>query len=272
MSQPTSASFLPLTRRNLADSWRGLLGWTAGVAGAIFLYVPLYSSFSGENAGFDEVIKSIPEGLSSTLGFEDLTSGAGYVQATFLGLIGFVLFTIAATLWSSAAIAGDEESGSLELTLAHGVSRVQIMVERSLGVMLRLLWLSIVSALLILALNDSSGIDLEPAHVVAGCAALLGLGVLAASFGLAVGAITGRRAFASAAAAGISLLGYILNSLGNQSADVEWLHNLSPYHWAFGNSPLSEGVDGGSLGLIFGISAVVLALGGVVFNRRDVSA
>ncbi|WP_010203757.1 ABC transporter permease subunit [Salinibacterium sp. PAMC 21357] len=272
MSQTMTRSILPLTRRNLADSWRGLLGWTAGVAGAILLYVPLYSSFSGDNAGFEDIIGSLPDGLASTLGFQDLASGAGYVQATYLGLIGFVLFTIAATLWSSAAIAGDEESGSLELTLAHGVSRVQIMAERSFGVVLRLLWLSVVSALLILALNDSSGIDLEPAHVIGGCVALFGLGVLAASFGLAIGAITGRRSFASAAAAGISLLGYILNSLGNQSADVDWLHNLSPYYWAFGNSPLSEGADWGSLGLIFGISAVVLVLGGFVFNRRDVSA
>ncbi|QAV70191.1 ABC transporter permease [Salinibacterium sp. UTAS2018] len=271
MSTP-QRTILPLTRRNLADSWRGLLGWTAGVAGAIFLYVPLYSSFSGDNAGFDEIIKSLPEGLASTLGFEDLASGAGYVQATYLGLIGFVLFTIAATLWSSAAIAGDEESGSLELTLAHGVSRVQIMVERSLGVILRLVWLAVVSALLILALNDSSGIELEPINVIGGCLTLLALGVLAASVGLAVGAITGRRAYASAAAAAISLLGYVLNSLGNQSADVEWLHALSPYHWAFGDSPLSNGADGGALALLFGISALALAIGGFVFNRRDVSA
>ena len=267
-----TTSFLPLLRRNIADSWRGALGWTAGVAGAILLYVPLYSSFSGDNAGFDDVIKSLSEGLASTLGFEDLTSGAGYVQATFLGLIGFVLFTIAATLWSSAAIAGDEESGSLELTLAHGVSRVQVMVERSLAVVLRLTWLGAVSALLILALNDSSGVGLEPLNVIGGCLALLGLGILAASFGLAVGAITGRRSFASAAAAGISLFGYILNSLGNQSADGEWLHNLSPYHWAFGNAPLRDGADWGSLALIYGIAAVVIVIGGIVFNRRDVSA
>lgn len=265
-------SFLPLLRRNLADSWRGTLGWTIGFVAAIMLYVPLYSSFSDQDVGFQDLIDSLPAGLATTLGFEDLTSGAGYVQATFLGLIGFVLMTIAATLWSSAAIAGDEESGSLELTLAHGVSRLQVMVERSLAVILRLTWLAAVSALLILALNNSSGIDLEPSHIVGGCLAMLGLGLLAASFGLAVGAITGRRSFATAAAAGIALLGYVLNSLGNQSGDVEWLHNISPYDWAFGNSPLREGADWGSLGLIYGISVVVLVIGGIAFNHRDVSA
>jgi ABC-2 type transport system permease protein len=265
-------SVLPLLRRNLADTWRGTLGWTIGFVAAIMLYVPLYSSFSGPDAGFQDVIDSLPAGLSTTLGFEDLSSGGGYVQATFLGLIGFALMTIAATLWSSAAIAGDEESGSLELTLVHGVSRVQIVIERSLAVILRLTWLAAVSALLIIALNESSGIDLEPANIVGGCLALLGLGLLAASCGLAVGAITGRRSYASAAAAAIALFGYVLNSLGNQSPDLEWLHTISPYHWAFGNSPLREGADWGALGLIYGSAAVVLVIGGIVFNRRDVAA
>jgi ABC-2 type transport system permease protein len=267
-----TSNFVPLFRRNLADSWRGTLGWTVGIAAAIMLYVPLYSSFAVEDAGFQDLIDTLPAGLSDTFGFEDLSSGAGYVQATFLGLIGFVLVTIAATLWSSAAIAGDEESGSLELTLAHGVSRLQVMTERSLAVILRLAWLAAFSAVLILALNDSSGIDIEPSHILGGCAALLGLGVLTASFGLATGAVTGRRSFSSAAAAGIALLGYVLNSVGNQSSDLEWLHNFSPYHLAFGNAPLSEGADWGALGLLFAISAAVLVIGGFVFNRRDISA
>ncbi|QYH35401.1 ABC transporter permease subunit [Salinibacterium sp. M195] len=267
-----STSILPLTRRSLADSWHGLLGWTLGMAAVVLLYVPLYSSFSGEDAGFEDVIKSLPDGLASTLGFQDLSSGAGYVQATAYGLLGFALIVIAATLWSSAAIAGDEESGSLELTMAHGVSRVQIMSERSLAVILRLVWLAAVVFILMLILNEPSGVALEPADILAGTVALLGLGILSASFGLAIGAITGRRAFASAAAAGIALFGYVLNSVANQSADLDWLHNLSPYHWAFGNTPLSDGADWGSLGLIYGISALVLVIGGVIFNRRDISA
>jgi len=266
-----TSSFLPLTRRSLAGSWRGLLGWTAGFAAAITLYIPLYSSFAGDDAGFQSVIDSIPEALASTLGFENLSSGAGYVQATFLGLIGFALITIAATLWSSAAIAGEEEAGSLELTLAHGVSRVQLMIESSLSVVLRLIWVMAVSGLLILGLNESSGIEIEPVNILGGILALLGLGVLSASFGLAVGAMSGRRSYASAAAAGVSLAGYVLNSLGNQSADVEWLHNLSPYHWAFGNSPLRDGADWGALGLIYGIAALALVVGGFFFNRRDVA-
>jgi ABC-2 type transport system permease protein len=126
--------------------------------------------------------------------------------------------------------------------------------------------------LLLLALNDSSGIDLEPAHILGACLALLGLGTLAASVGLAVGAITGRRAYASAGAAAIALLGYVLNSVGNQSADLEWLHTISPFALAYGNSPLSNGADWSSLGILYGIAVIALVIGTIVFTRRDVSA
>jgi ABC-2 type transport system permease protein len=267
-----TTKFLPLLRRDLADSWRGTLGWSLGFIAAILLYVPVYSSLAAQDIGIQDLIDTLPAGFTTTLGFEDLTSGAGYVQATFFGLIGFALMIIAATLWSSAAIAGDEESGSLELTLAHGVSRVQVMVERSLAVIVRLSWLAAISALLLLALNDSSGIDLEPAHILGACLALLGLGILTASVGLAVGAITGRRAYASAGAAAIALLGYVLNSVGNQSTDLEWLHTISPFALAYGNSPLSNGADWSSLGILYGIAVIALVIGTIVFTRRDVSA
>ncbi|SDN65407.1 ABC-type multidrug transport system, ATPase component [Cryobacterium flavum] len=49
-------------------------------------------------------------------------TGAGYTQATLFGLIGFLLLSIAATSWGAGALGGDEESGRLELTLAHGVT------------------------------------------------------------------------------------------------------------------------------------------------------
>ena len=42
--------FLPLFRRNLADSWRGLAGWTVGLLAALLLYLPLYPSLGGSEA------------------------------------------------------------------------------------------------------------------------------------------------------------------------------------------------------------------------------
>ena len=260
----------PLYRRSLGDSWRSLIGWSLGFLAALLLYVPLYSSIGG-NADMQQLLNSLPPALINTLNYGTIATGAAYVSATFYGLMGFALTTIAAALWGNAAIAGDEEQGSLELTLAHDITRAQVVLERAASILTRLFWLSLLSVVVILALNDSAGLKIEARNLIAEGAALLGLAFLISTVGLAIGALTGRRALATGAAAGVALGGYALNAVANQSADLDWLHNLSPYAWAFRNSPLTDGVDWGGLGLLYGVSAALLMVAVVALNRRDIT-
>jgi ABC-2 type transport system permease protein len=259
---------LPLLRRALADSWRGLIGWALGLAAVIGMYLPLYPSIGG-NSEFVAIIESLPPELVSALNYDQITSGAGYTQGTVYGLIGFALVTIAAVGWSASAIAGDEERGTLELTLAHGVSRTQVVLERFTAIGIKLALLVLWVSLLVGLLNDPSGLGLGIDGIVAGGLALLGTGLVTAGIGLLAGAVTGRRVAAIGAAAGIAVAGYAASALGNQSADLEWLHVLSPYHWAYGASPLAEGADA-RLWLLYAVTAAAVAGAVVAFRRRDV--
>ena len=85
-----------------------------------------------------------------------------------------------------------------------------------------------------------------------------------------MGALTGRKVYAIAAGAAVAVLGYVFNAVGRQSPDVDWLLNLSPYHWAYGNSPVTNGADWGAAAGLLGISAALIALGAVALQRRDV--
>lgn len=261
---------LPVFRRSLADSWRALIGWTVGVAAALLLYLPLFPSIGG-NGQMQQMLETLPPELVKTLGYEQIGTGAGYAQGTFFGLIGFLLLTIAATAWGSAAIAGAEESGKLELALAHGVGRVQYALESAFAILVRLLWLGGIGALLVIALDGPSELGLEPGHVLAASAALVGLTMLSGAFALAVGALTGRRALATAAGAGVAVLGYVLNAIANQVEDAEWLRSVSPYAWAYRENPLAEGVDWVGLGLLWGVSLVLVVIAMLALRRRDIT-
>jgi ABC-2 type transport system permease protein len=261
--------FLPLLRRNLADTWRGLAGWTAGILAALLLYLPLYGSLAG-NGQMQSMIDSLPPELVQTLGYDQIGTGAGYAQATFFGLIGFVLLTIAAVGWGTGAIANDEENGQLELTLAHGVTRGQLFAERTTAVLLKLVWLALVSLAMVLALNSPAELDIDTGPLLATVAAFLGLTFLSAVAAIVVGGITGRRSWALGAGAAVAVYGYALNALGNQSDDVAWLHDWSPYSWAYAEDPLVNGWDWRIL-LLFGVAAVLLCVGWLVFRRRDIA-
>jgi ABC-2 type transport system permease protein len=260
---------LPLFRRSIADGWRGLAGWTAGILAALLLYLPLYPSFGG-NGQMQEMIDSLPPELVQTLSYDQIGSGPGYAQATFFGLIGFVLVTIAAVGWGTGAIANDEENGQLELTIAHGVSRGQLFAERTAAVLVKLAWLCLVSFTVVLLLNEPAELEIDVANLAATTTAFFGLVALIAIAAIAVGGITGRRTWTLGAGAGIAVVAYAMHAVGNQGDDVRWLQDWSPYSWAYADAPLQNGWND-SIWLNFAVIAALLLVGWLVFRRRDIA-
>jgi ABC-2 type transport system permease protein len=260
---------LPLTRRALLDGWRPLLWWLLGLVAVELLYLPLFPLIAGPD--MSELLDKLPRELVQTIGYDDITSGPGYAQSTFFGLVGFVLLTIAAIGWGTAAIAGDEENGTLELTLAHAVSRTQLVLERSLAIVVKLVALGAVAAAVMLIVNAFVGLDLELVTVLAATATFLALALSTAMVALAAGAITGRRSIALGAGTAVAVLGYVANAVGKLVPDLEWMRGLSPYAWAWAESPLKNGLDGAGFAGLIALSAVALTLALLGFARRDIT-
>ena len=262
---------LPLFRRAFFDTWRSTLGWALGLAAAIFLYLPLYPSIGG-SAQMQEMIDALPAEMTKALNYDQIATGPGYTQATLFGLLGFLLMTIASVSWGAAAVGGDEESGQLELTLAHGVRRVQVVLERALALLLRVILLAALVCALVWLLNGPAQLGIGLDNLLGATVLFAGLALLSGTAALCAGAVTGRRAYGLAAGAAVAVLGYVFNAVGRQSKDVEWLLNLSPYHWAYGNSPVSNGADWPAAAWLWGISAALVALAAAALERRDVGA
>lgn len=264
MTAPT----LPILRRWLADGWRGLIGWSLGIAAVILLYLPLFPSMRSPE--LTSLLRSLPPELVRTLGYESITTGAGYTEATFFGLIGFVLVTIAGTAWGAAFSGGAEESGRLELTLSHGVGRAPYALESAGALLVKLLLLGTVAGALVWAMNGPAELGLDAGNLVAVTAAWVGLGLFSASAAFAAGCLTGRRSWAVGAGAGVAVAGYVLQALANNSGDLDGLRAFSPYAWAFADAPLANGVDGSGLVLLWGGAALLVAAATAALARRDI--
>lgn len=265
---PQPRASAPIFRRGLLDGWRGQIGWSLGIAAVIALYLPLYPSL--QTPELTQLMDSLPPELVRTLGFDEIATGAGYTQATFFGLLGFVVATIASIAWGAAFIAGTEETGRLELTLAHAVGRSQYALESAAALIAKLLALGAVAFLLILAINSPAELGLSASNLLAATVAWAGLSLLSGTAALAVGAFTGRRVWAIGAGAAVAVLGYGFDAAAGNSERLEWLRALSPYHWAYGAKPLAEGFDWAGLALLWGGSAVLIALATYALTRRDV--
>ncbi|WP_349829333.1 ABC transporter permease subunit [Brevibacterium litoralis] len=260
---------LALTTYELRCSWRSLVVWSIVLVAVGSMYLSLYSGMADTFAADSEMMAAMPEELMNAFGgAAAMSTAAGYAQATYLGLLGFALASVAAIGWAGKAIAGQEEAGDLELVLSHGVSRLDHYAQQSLALLIRVGALGAVSWAMIAGISEATDLDMDPAHIPAGVASLMALVLLAGVTALAAGAATGRKLWASGTAAGVLVVSYMLNAIGSQSEDTEDLLPFSPYHWAYGNEPLANGWSPEVLGVV-GLTVGIWLVGLADFTRRD---
>ncbi|OFE15681.1 hypothetical protein BA895_21840 [Humibacillus sp. DSM 29435] len=261
---------MPVLVQSLRVGWKGLLVWALALVAVMAMYLSFYPSLGGAASGMADMIDQLPEGVVKAIGYDQIATGAGYTQSTFFGLLGFVLGTAAAVVWGTRAVAGDEESGMLELTLAHPVSRAQLVAERALAIFTRLSVLGVVLGLALAAMSGPFELELNGTHIVAVTTAWVLLTFSIAMASLMGGAVSGSRTVALGVGAGLGVLAFLLNALGAQSEQNEWMLGLSPFAWAYRNRPLAEGWNFADLGLLVALATALLAVALLVFTRRDV--
>lgn len=254
----------------LWDSRRSILGWTL----AIVLVGAGYAAFwpSVDNPELQKAMEAYPQALMEAINYTDITTAAGYLNATVFGLLAAALLVVYGLAAGTRTIAGDEDAGTLDLILAHPVSRVRLALQRFAGFLVSVvviaffLWLAMLALIVPARLEGISVMHFAAMHVH-----LVLFGSLFGALAFAVGAATGRKNLAIAVGAAIAVLGWIANGVVSQVEGLAWVKGLSPFNWLNGGNPLSNGVQVDDVLLMAGLALVLVAVGTWFFDRRDVA-
>lgn len=261
-----AANTMPVLFGVLREQRRAVVLWCVALAALSAMYIGLYPSIG--NSGLEAVIDNLPEQLSTALGYDRLGTAAGWVTSTVYGLIGPLLLLVFAITTGSRLIAGDEESGDLELEATSPVTRQRIFIERLLALwistMLIVAVIMVVSYGLVLAL----AMNITVGNIIAASTGLYLLVIGMGTVALAVGAATGRRAVALGGAATLAVAAYVFDALG-PVVGVDWMTAISPFSWYLDNEPLTNGFDLLGLTLLALVPIVAATIGFYRFQRRD---
>jgi ABC-2 type transport system permease protein len=252
----------------LRDQRRSLGLWGLALTAVTLIYVSFYPAVGGDEMA--SMVESMPEGLSTALGYDQLGSAAGYLTSTVYGLLGPALLLVFGIGKGARLVAGLEEEGGLELELTAPVSRRQVVLERFAGLLASLAALVAVVAAVTLALR--AAIDLEDVTAGGILATSLGLLLLTAAFAsltFAAGAATGRRGLALGVGAGLAVVSYVADAIGTIVEDAAWLVDVSPWSWYLAGDPMTAGVDPIGFGLLGAVTLVAAVVALVTFDRRD---
>jgi len=255
--------------KSLRDGRRSLIGWALAIAAVAMMYAGFYPSM--QTPAMTAALEQYPESLREIFQLGD-TTAAGYLGSTVFGLLGPILLAIFAIALGTRAIAGEEEAGTLDLLLAHPVSRLRVAGSRYAALVVSLVVVGAVCFVGLLAVYRPARLDSIP--VVNLAAMIVQLVLLGAFFGalaLAVGGLGARRGTVFAVGGGVAVLAYVANAVAPQVDGLAWAQKLSPFHWYLGGEPLRNGLQAGGSLLLLATTAVLLAVGLWSFHHRDLS-
>ena len=260
--------------KGLRDVRRGFAWWSLGLVALAALMVSVYPSVR-DNPGLNKLVQDYPEALKGFIGFGgelDYVSPAGYLGSEVFALMAPLLLLVAAIGGGAGAVAGEEERGTLDLLLAHPVSRRRVVLEKLVSLVGELTGLALVLWLALLVGAKAVGMHISAGKLGAAVLSLLVLALLFGALALLAGAATGHRARAIGIVTAVAVAGYLVNALAPLTSTLKPLRPLSPfYHYAAGD-PLRHGLAGWHMLVLAGIAVVAAALAPLVFERRDLAA
>lgn len=277
--------FWLIYRRWMRDRRRSTIVWTLGlvlIIVATAAFYPSLSSSTGESLDDSSGAMSSLMGLSPGI---DPSTPLGFLWiGLYANIVPWMLMALGIAL-GTAAIAGDEDTGTLEYMLSRPVTRSTIAFSRFAAAFTILLIVAALSALSLIVsiplfeLGDSVTVtaldgstSTAPGATAADAAAgtfaafAVGLGILGVAY--LVGGITGRKSVTMGVSSGLAIAGYVFYTLSEMTSSLEFLTWVSPWRWYIDDAMLINGLTWDVL-LPFGLATVCLVVGWQVFLRRD---
>lgn len=243
---------------------------TAIYAGFITLF---YSNVAANAAEFEKLLALYPKELMAAFGIEGNFADQGVFLGAYVFSFLWPLVAAMAAIVLATRLAADESRGFLDVSLTTPIPRARYLLA---SITTQLFCLIVLAALLVAAIFvgdlfivpnfDMGRVALAGVHSVAFGAAIAGVATLLAVIFL-------DRGQAAGLSAGILVVMYLLNVLGQLAPDVDGLARLSAFHYfqlrgliGTGSYPIGDT-------LLFTFVAVAgWALALVLFRRRDLVA
>jgi ABC-2 type transport system permease protein len=257
-----------LVIRGAATLRRATLWWGLGIAVLTITTTAFWPSLEGGEAlqSFDDM-----GAVLEAFGAQNMATPAGYLDGQMFAIMLPLLLSGMAIAELSALTSGDEDAGRLEFLHALPVSRQAVWLGRWLAATLMLLAVTVATALvMVMFLPIFSFEEVSPWSVIAatlGCAALA---AFHAAVAFAAGAFGSRRGTAVAASVCVLVAGYVLGLLAPLVEGLGWTRKLSPWYWALGEQPVSNGLQPAWLTMLIAVTAVLVVIGTRAIRRRDI--
>lgn len=260
-----------LLLQELRSRRNGIIGWGIGLSMLPAIYVAMYPQFAEELAGMQDILNlEIYQALGMTFNtFED------WLASTVINIVP-VLLAIYAVLDGSGTLAGEEDSGKLELIVALPIPRRQIVtvkaIAHGIALFLILLIVDISTTIIFTAIKPDIETSLAAWDVFW---SLLYLWPIVFAFGmisLFLGTFSPSRRTAAMIATIVVIVSYFGNNLAAQVSILDSIQPIFLYHYLDSSAKLwANGPEASDILVLLGVALAAFLLALLFFQRRNLT-
>lgn len=247
-----------------------LLAWSLSLAALVVTYVAMFPSI--ERIDFQAILEQYPKELLRAFGFDNsitaLSTPIGFINTELFGFmlplaIVFLPVGIIVKMTSRA-----EENRYLEALLAAPIARWNLIAAASIAATIGMAVPVVAMVATGLVTAWIAGVDLTLAQIGGSALSLLPVGALGGSIAVLVVGASRTHGVATAVAAGVIVVMYLMNVLAGFIEFFDDVKGLSIFHYY--SDWINNGIVWPEFFAFLALAAIFTGIGAALFERRDI--
>jgi len=256
-------------RYSLRSSRGVIIGWGIGLAALAIMMGSLFDMIASSGNLMDAYVESLPE-LAELFDFASMNTPIGWLDVEYFSFVPLII-GLFATGAGASLLARDEEGGTLDLILAHPVSRTVLFWGRFLANTLVIIILLLISwASLLLTMIWSENFTIPALDLLLPFASLFAILMLFMTLALLFSMLLPARSMAIMLTGMLVVASFFITLLSGVVDELERAADFSPLTYQETATAIEDGLNLTWFGVFLTIDLVLALISWQLFQRRDV--
>jgi ABC-2 type transport system permease protein len=256
-------------RYSLRSSRGAVIGWGIGLAVLAIMMGSLFDMIASSGDLMEAYVEALPE-IAELFDFGAMNTPIGWLDVEYFSFVPLIIGLFATGVGASL-LARDEEGGTLDLILAHPVSRTGLFWGRFLASTLVIIILLLISwASLLLSMTWSENFTIPAFDLLLPFVSLFGILMFFMTLALLFSMLLPARSMASMIAGMLVVASFFITLLSGVVEELERAADFSPLTYLETATAIENGLNLTWFGVFIAIALVLALLSWLLFQRRDV--
>jgi ABC-2 type transport system permease protein len=257
---------------NSLSRFRGqILGWGLSLGTLAAFMTLFYDTIAEQKENYMKLMSNYPKEMLaffSTGSVMEMFTPSGYLNLEFFSYM-TIIIGIFVVLAGSGLLAGDEENGTLDLILAHPVSRSVLFIGRLLAFLVATIAILVLTWLGFVVVVPRTMMEVSAGALALPLVSLFGILALFGTLALLLSMLLPSQRMAAMTSGILLVACYFINALAKIDDSLEPVAKVLPFKYYRGGLAIDE-MNWGQWAVMLGISALFVLVAWWRFQRRDI--